>query len=718
MYNILGPEKVIKLALFNDPATEDSAWRTGLSTVDLAAWHCVDTEWNQICKKYIGKSYQKIIEKYGNTLNLQKSTLLFNEYKQWCCLTPYKNGKKRHIVFGNYSNSTINFREISVMSHNEIYSRPITYDNRYQQKKTCAAFFVNKGRILILPDEERVFIITFKNDASFKLALPTEFKTTFHTLIRTIFELSEDPAFWHHKFEKNGIALVHEANSDLSIDLGNKQIRYLYHKNVTTLNNANERFQYRFKHKCSCLSHHMDPECQHSYEQYYSKLLEDEQANHLKKVLLRDFAGCHVWHAIKANGKKTPSLQFWVNALGGIYTRDKNNKPVCIEHDKTNSLTNEDFTLKGLKRAAIKNSKKWHCIGYILFKPRSTLEVVRTQRNGIRLPDYFYDGNKKIAIHQRTFDLGYMHTICDADYLIVNDNLLFSFLIHDSSSNDYLILHYNTRCDHHADSILNNAKYDASYNSFAQLKAKFKSMVYQYIPSYCVMRAPEAALKKLMRYITSLKSATLPSAQNRYTKDNPLTTFAIPEVNESEYLLRYNEQWHVKPKTLLDKILYGTSSISYWKYGPPNFSYFTAACWGMLTFCFAADAAYKLSSSAWHRNFTINAAIPLFCKLAFGAATSVTSFANILSGDNVKLLWSTRLITCLLFGLGSNTPPSLLDAVFNVLPVLNLGLHIAAVNKEPQRIAFCTLYNSLPVRFHRMLKKIAPCLYEIKNHAQ
>src|SRR5205823_2246644 len=97
LYNTLGPETVLKIAIFNELAADHpTAWRTGLSINDMAAFHCVDKEWNKICKGYVKEPRQEIVEKYKNHFTIIPSTLSFNKYDDWCCITT-----KNELLVGN-----------------------------------------------------------------------------------------------------------------------------------------------------------------------------------------------------------------------------------------------------------------------------------------------------------------------------------------------------------------------------------------------------------------------------------------------------------------------------------------------------------------------------------------------------------------------------------------------------------------------------------------
>jgi hypothetical protein len=233
---------------------------------------------------------------------------------------------------------------------------------------------------------------------------------------------------------------------------------------------------------------------------------------------------------------------FYANPYGEVYTQAEG-KLEWVGREY--SLRPSAFNLEALQNQAVLCAQNWRQIGNILFQE----EVDTTQlTKKINLPYYFYEKDKKIKINKQTITLTNKPTIIDVDYVALQYQLAYFFHLHNPSDNTDQLLYHDSRSH-------KNEPDHYTCNSLKEFKIKLESSMHA--NTSCVITVSRETVPSIFTYIRELKDCATTLQHQSYTEDNPLTTFNLPEINDTEYLLRSREECYIQPKSLFDKILYG-----------------------------------------------------------------------------------------------------------------------------------------------------------------
>lgn len=377
LYEHLAPRELLKRAIFNEGHAEHPtmyAWKTGLSINDIVAYQHVSKEWNAICKEYVNGPRQAIVEKYKNDFAIIPSTLLFNKYGDWCCVT--KNANKW--LTGNV-HQNIPRHINSLRPTKQLHIRSL--DTRYYGPDNAKAFddmFLITSRdkkYLLLPSQQQLYVFLTAPD---KHAHVCELQKTTSSLLQRVFDLSIDNKFWYPSFTAPGVFATNRSHESslLSIALNNSFFTQ-YMGNLATINATHDLLK---KSPCACTTGFMDKACYALYQQGCNLAEEESIAGEYTKIS-ELFIHYHVLHKIKSCGNATPDadIGFYANPAGDIIA--KTSKAKLLLHDNQTPLLKNYSTQELLENATL-HASNWQRNGLVLYG-------VTYNQESILLPQYF-----------------------------------------------------------------------------------------------------------------------------------------------------------------------------------------------------------------------------------------------------------------------------------------------------------------------------------------
>lgn len=506
-YKQLGPRELIKRAIFNEGHAENPtawAWKTGLSINDIVAYQHVNKEWNTICKEFVDAARKPIIKKYKDHFTIIPSTLIFNKYGDWCCVT-----KNIALLMGNIGKDVPQNIQLLKPTKN-FHIRSL--DTRYYGPNSTQFFddmfliinppIVVDSSYLLLPSQQRLYGFCVGPNTGY--ANICNFQKIFSPLMQKIFNLSSDNKFWYPYFKAPGIPLIKNSfkSMEILINVHNSPFSP-YIDNFNLLNNAHNCLA---SQPCACSTGFIDKNCYALFQQGCNIAEEESLAGEYTK-LSELFIRYHTLHEIKNCGDATSDtdIDFHANPAGDIIAQTSRAK--LLLHDNQTPLK-ENYSTTQLLEFAATHASNWQRNGLVLYG------VTYNQEN-ILLPQHFCkaDGTL-IHLLNRSFSKSPEETVIDICHVYCKKEgseklrLFHIFSLHNNTDKTSRIVSFDA----------NNLSHPIPYacerlktlkNGFNFLSSKYNKEV----PWNCSITVPPNVSVSFMQYIKRFTSNIYESSE-------------------------------------------------------------------------------------------------------------------------------------------------------------------------------------------------------------
>jgi hypothetical protein len=465
------------------------AWRID-STKTIAVLACINKKGKERHKQSIAALREALMRPHRQNFDaVHLSSFLSNRYAQFCCLVSEEEQIKALFGVVESQHSIFTVRpwrrpqaQGGTAEPEHISSTTITYHNAQQQKIVAPAFQImlntvniNSQVCIILPEEKQRYILYL---LSYHYVLPS-FTPTFNKIIAAIFELSEDPTFWHYSFKKNGIQVKREVSTvDILIDLNDSYFKDAY-SNITTLRAIEKSF---IEDPCSCGTNHIDNTCKEKYETV-CKILAEEGATHLKHYFLTHFFERHILHQIGYIQAGNHTKTIYINPTGTIFTYTPHNNKLLADFNRpANTISN--LSLDSLQAAAATHANKWRAMGNLLL------------RNGTKKIDYYsYDTLDNTFLRKNVMLNDKDEEIVDGITVQYKKNAVPIFVLQTASKQTKLLFGSN---------VVN--AYTDSANDQSTLKKGLARILFEKDPLSHIIGIPEQEIATFMHFIKKVEN--------------------------------------------------------------------------------------------------------------------------------------------------------------------------------------------------------------------
>jgi len=528
LYNTLGPKTVLKFTIFNDQFAECSTvWRTGLSINDIAAFHCVDKEWNGICKEYVGKQRQQIVEKCKNYYTIRPSTLIFNAHQAWCCLAKQNEDDVDMLLTGTVNEKFPHeMRCIRFTANLHIRSLDTTYYGPNDIKPINDMFLIlcpGDSDYLLLPSQQRLYYLETPHGSRniWKLR-----KTTASLL--TLFNQSESDTFWYPV--KRVTSLITLQNSRLSSKLTLSVFDPLFGQVKSNLILMHEASDTLTKPPCACDAGIIATQCQTHYQQL-CKCAEEESLAGQHTKLTNLFIRYHMLHKIRDSNNSSAygNIQFHANAVADLIVQTGGRKILLHSSEEELGDTSSYNQLlqkvaenhardhKLLHKAAEDHASGWHRNGLVLYS-------IPYNEESIRLPQRFCkeDGTTLITLKNRSISKSSEETVLDVCHLFMHGSVSYIFSLHNNRNSTKRVLFFDPAIHPGFPPKFYSCQYGET------LKNGFDIIRERDDVHTCSITAPDATIAEFMTHIRNFKDKEyIPSPPQSFTtpdepfKENP-----------------------------------------------------------------------------------------------------------------------------------------------------------------------------------------------------
>ncbi len=336
---------------------------------------------------------------------------------------------------------------------------------------------------------------------------------------------------------------------------------------------------------------------------------------------------------------------------------------------------------------------------------------------------FFIDNFAKYKLRRNEFLIGTTETVLDTQLLPIQKDggQILMILLHTyvNFANSHQLYFLNTGGGE------NEPDHGFTCHDSAELNNVFNVILNKAHEHYsCYIRASQEVISQFIKNVRSAPKSEEPEKKITFKSlagfksTTPLTSYDCNHRDNCTHHLLKDDTVYIKPTSIVDKSMYGTSQQENVAFRKSSFDRFLCGCSSIGAFCGATTLGYYLGSGILTARLNNNLLLPF----TFPLITYLVS-SGISGENNTKIVWPARFATLAGFiWAGKFFFTSLVPQLaYGALPLLYLGLHIYRVNRDanrPTSMKLSELYNSWPAQFHRILRKIAPPLYPLGNNAQ